>query len=875
MGKLRVDIEKHNAQVAREKGARDAALGKRAKAVAEGHLGPVLKRWINADVVPIASLMRQVAEAYLAGDIRGVAKLLDTPASELTEKERPMVPFMEWLLRGKSPGRAEDTTYAEDIALSFMASLISALASGKDGVSLSTALSGASMAVRNTVEGQFIVSIQGAKAMQAIRERQPELWKQKKSLGRIAAQLRSQIKPEFLREAREEIVIPTRGNRKVFQVLDYKGDARRIELTRTPDAIDWQIMDLCWHPDGDPSDSRHRSLWLAFAGMLLAAAQRVGGWFDVVMGPKKKRKYQATRLLVLSEKAHYAIKADIDKWVQMGFSSQPMIVAPEDGDYLSVKHRKVNGQRPAKGLLTNPDETTAWEGAKVLAETPWQVNPEALAYWRGLGEGGVERSSALDLTDTMRLAEHRRLAAEPEFFLPVSMDFRGRMYYRTPWVTPQSGDLGKSLLMFPSVADHGVWLDEEEQAQWLKAIITHMSGLWGNKVDKAPLAVRYEWWKEWSAHPSFTMAEKPHTLLAHWELMVRERTDSIPIQIDGTCNGLQHLAALTRDEEAAQHVNLARSSVLSAPADIYGVVAQQVTWRISCMDAPWVLRMRAAGLDINRKLCKGPVMVLPYGGTREAVRISVRGAVLDQLSEEIMRLGTSPWHEMEEDGYGAFKERDLKDHPGFNSDCQQLALLVWESIAPVIPRPMAFMSSLQGIGAAIGERGLAWRVGLNSGSPLWVVQAKSKAQRKQVTMKGFHLPEAVRRVTLMANSNEVDPKAHKTGIVANFIHSLDAAHLSLACVIFRAKGGGCVGAVHDCVLVRPSEAALMGRCLREAFVQLHAEDPLAQPVRLMVDKDHWEEYPSWYALAEVLGVTFPDRGEFNLEEVYDSAWFFS
>jgi hypothetical protein len=42
---------------------------------------------------------------------------------------------------------------------------------------------------------------------------------------------------------------------------------------------------------------------------------------------------------------------------------------------------------------------------------------------------------------------------------------------------------------------------------------------------------------------------------------------------------------------------------------------------------------------------------------------------------------------------------------------------------------------------------------------LWVIQAKSKASRKQVTMRGFHLPDLVRRLTLMANVNEIDPPA--------------------------------------------------------------------------------------------------------------------
>lgn len=78
----------------------------------------------------------------------------------------------------------------------------------------------------------------------------------------------------------------------------------------------------------------------------------------------------------------------------------------------------------------------------------------------------------------------------------------------------------------------------------------------------------------------------------------------------------------------------------------------------------------------------------------------------------------------------------------------------------------------------------------------------------------------------------------------------------------------------------------MGRCLREEFVKLHTlYDPLRQPVRVGtigicnpdtgVDEVIWKEYPDWYALASEAGVEFPERGNYRVEDVMQSAWFFS
>jgi DNA-directed RNA polymerase len=188
---------------------------------------------------------------------------------------------------------------------------------------------------------------------------------------------------------------------------------------------------------------------------------------------------------------------------------------------------------------------------------------------------------------------------------------------------------------------------------------------------------------------------------------------------------------------------------------------------------------------------------------------------------------------------------------------------------------MAMMNALAEIGKWVGDRALAWQTG-SGPRPLWVVQAKSAASIKRVQMKGFHLPNMIRQLALLTGTNEVDPKSHRTGIVANFIHSLDAAHLAQTILKFKAQGGTCVGSIHDCLLVRPSEAELMGRCLREAFVELYQADPLSSPVRLInVDTGEIDEYESWYQVAEAAGVVLPQPGSFNIEQVRDSAWFFS
>jgi DNA-dependent RNA polymerase len=906
-----VGSEAVGAQVKREQEARQAVLGKRAADLKAGRSGVVLKRWVNGSIVPVAERLRQFAELYLEGELDEAAKLVDSPLLELQAREKPLRPLLEWALKGSSPGRAPkgETSHAEDLVLAFMGTAISAIVKDKGSISLNTVMASSSETLRETVQGQFIVSVQGAGAMAKFKERNPKVWSQKKSLKRIAAQLQSQVKPQLLRETDEQAAV--RG-RRVLHVIDREGRQRRLQLKRKPEALDWEILTLAWPLDDDNAAAHpQRSLWLGLAGLILACAQKEAGWFEVTSGPKKdgrrKRAHKAPKHLCLSEQAEKNIRDDCDRWLQSGYTAHPMLVPPEDGDYLTVKHRKVTGKRPARGMWTDPKDTDAWAAACVLAESPWMVNPYALQHHRDNPEIIGD-----DINDMMRLAEHRRLARET-FYLPVALDFRGRIYYQPSWVTPQAGDLGKSMLMFPpSGREDYAELVPPGQLSRYEWMVMHMAGIYSGpqKVDKAPMPVRSSWWMgvaaTWEGLPD---ADKPLCFHAHNRLFATGQMDSIPIQLDGTCNGLQHLSALLRDEEAAENVNLWASTYEQRPKDIYGKVAEVAELAMDpeahCVRAhdrceecggdcpycdqairePWVYRMKEAGILINRSLCKSPVMVLPYGGTREAVRLSVKRVVLEQMDKSPEREKLHAiWKEMlpEPDGkggtrdYTAFQDRELHDHPGFNMDIQCLSSLIWDSIAPVIPKPMEMMNALAEIGSWVGNKALAWQTGVRDGKPLWVMQAKSAASIKRVQMKGFHLPNMIRQLALLSGTNDVDPKSHRTGIVANFIHSQDAAHLALTVLDFKAKGGTCVGAVHDCLLVRPSEAQLMGECLREQFIRLYENDPLSMPVKTIdVDTGEVVEYASWYEVAVEAGVELPQRGDFDITEVRHSAWFFS
>jgi DNA-directed RNA polymerase len=102
---------------------------------------------------------------------------------------------------------------------------------------------------------------------------------------------------------------------------------------------------------------------------------------------------------------------------------------------------------------------------------------------------------------------------------------------------------------------------------------------------------------------------------------------NIPIHQDGSCNGLQHYAALGGDELGATAVNLAPAD---RPDDIYTKIAKQVQILIDEdveKEVPEALLMQKR---VNRKLVKQSVMTNTYGvtfiGAREQIKNRLKEA---------------------------------------------------------------------------------------------------------------------------------------------------------------------------------------------------------------------------------------------------------
>jgi len=164
------------------------------------------------------------------------------------------------------------------------------------------------------------------------------------------------------------------------------------------------------------------------------------------------------------------------------------------------------------------------------------------------------------------------------------IDFRGRVYPVQTLLNPQGNDMIKSLLHFAEKK-----LVDEKSIKWLKI---HGANCYGK--DKISFDDRVKWIDENSQNILDAMnvtnplesefiqkASKKFQFLAfalEYKEYIKNPKDfksSIPIAMDGSNNGFQHIATLLKDTNGAQKVNVLPNEEEDIPADIYKEVAKE------------------------------------------------------------------------------------------------------------------------------------------------------------------------------------------------------------------------------------------------------------------------------------------------------------
>ncbi|RVX70675.1 hypothetical protein B0A52_05325 [Exophiala mesophila] len=547
--------------------------------------------------------------------------------------------------------------------------------------------------------------------------------------------------------------------------------------------------------------------------------------------------------------------------------------------FLRVKHHETAQKHYAKAAAARGDLDQLFAGIDVLGRTGWRINRNVFNVMLEAWNSGEEVANLPPLNKVFPEIERPEKDASPKdrwlwfskmrgieneksglhsercfqnfqmeiakafldetFYLPHNVDFRGRAYPIPPYLNQMGADNCRGLLLF----DRGRQLGADG-LRWLKI---HLANVYG--YDKANLDERAAFLTEHldDVYDSvrnpldgkrwWLTAEDPWQCLATcFELVgALESPDPaafvsrLPVHQDGSCNGLQHYAALGGDIAGAKQVNLEPGD---RPSDVYTGVCELVKASIKEDIEKGDPVAKLLDGRVTRKVVKQTVMTNVYGvtflGAMRQVRKQVEALMPDLEAAQVSGRAANYIAKKIFHGLGTLFS-GAHHIQYWLGDC---ANRISSSISPA--QLEKIYAQAYGPGKTTVEKSTnrskkGSKVILESGvfrsSVIWTTPLKLPVVQPYRMVKGQSIQTALQNITLNQPSvaDAVNKRKQLQAFPPNFVHSLDATHMVLSALKAEELGIS-FSAVHDSFWTHAADVNTLNTLLREAFIRMHSED---------------------------------------------------
>lgn len=397
-----------------------------------------------------------------------------------------------------------------------------------------------------------------------------------------------------------------------------------------------------------------------------------------------------------------------------------------------------------------------------------------------------------------QITKYMREFSEDTLYFPTYFDWRGRLYFRSR-INPQGADFVKASIRFArhkALGTRGLF--------WLKVQVANSFGFDKPRFDKRAAWVDQNLDALRVVMKDNVDSEMMQKADAPWCFYVAVRElfhaldsgapesfmSNLPVAMDATCSGMQHLSAMLRDPIGGGFTNLFDNGEENK-SDIYGGVALVSVRNVEQdRDNPeqaqyWLLN------GITRAMAKRPVMTYVYGGTIQSCTDYVYNSAKDE-------------------GKVGLENYSLFNLSAYISGKLRSGI---EETVPAVAEGMRFLRALCGMMPA--NTAMRWVTPV--GFP--ALQHYATEDVVRVDLVGLGIQASMTRY----NDNEIDRRKASNGIAPNFVHSLDSAHL---CMVLNAFQGDMLP-IHDSFATHACDVDTLHIVLRSEFVRLYKEfDPL-------------------------------------------------
>lgn len=532
-----------------------------------------------------------------------------------------------------------------------------------------------------------------------------------------------------------------------------------------------------------------------------------------------------------------------------------------------------------------PHLNSKWVNAiNILQSTPWGINKEVHEVILANKARILNQYKDLPMKYDSKVIEFNKTMEksiallDKHFYYYMECDYRGRIYYTASFLNFQSNDIARGQLVFAEkkkMTEEGLyWLaihtacsynktyHIDNLPKWLTTDYKpylKSEGLINISVDKMTLDDRALWTskyfrtirKWWKKKEIRLEAEKPFSFLAccqEWDKALETNGDyytDLPLPIDGSNNGWQHLSAISKDKEAGKLV---------------GVVPQKIQYDFYVQTAKELIKLmpewfkERPGLEMKH-IRKG---------------ITKRGSMTRAYSAGALKIAENMHQDCHVEGYTT----------KFNiteEDCKVLAKNLVIAIEKVCKGPLKTMKFLQNIAEAEistdlakekGRKSITWTT--PSGFPVEYtsfatidINARptfSTTEREEEILNYRDEPSFTLNLRGKEYTDKPKIKSFMSGISPNFIHSMDATHMSLVIN----KWNGSFGPVHDSFSVHACDVYDLLDIVKDTFIDMYNYDNFFNVIEDMILSEK-----------ELFNYKQPQLGDLDITEVEQSDYFFA
>lgn len=522
---------------------------------------------------------------------------------------------------------------------------------------------------------------------------------------------------------------------------------------------------------------------------------------------------------------------------------------------------------PQRFHLKKPENPRNWETLSDNEKKAYRIRVSSIAK----RNRGIDGEKVVMLQD---LAVADELADVEAFYIPHSLDFRGRVYPVCHFSQQRAGHI-KSLLEFADGVPLG-----DEGAYWLAIHLANCADF--DKLSKKPLDERVEWVSK--NHALITqIANDPEGTFDLWKSADdpfqfvaacidfngylkngNDHVSHLAVALDGSNSGLQHYSAALRSPEGA----LVCLTPSEKPADVYQAVCDRAKSIVEA-DATKGDEMAKVVLKngVTRSLVKRNVMTFAYSSEQYGFAKQHQKDLMQPLALKVL-------------------EGQLVEHPygidnGFKASIY-IAKVVWRAVNEIVKDASSGMRFFQRCAQVLAHerKGLHWITPV--GLPVFhkynhwdvkqvrlflydqsvpVVQAKTNDK-----VEGDNVLKRIAANIRVKPNERINKEKAKSAVAPNVIHSMDAAHLMLTVLQANFLGISSFSLIHDSFGTHAANTTRFFLTIRESFVDMYENYDPFEEIHYQTDK----------ALEDKTKTPqLPARGNLDLSQVIDSLYAFA